>query len=89
MGGDTAAAGLLLSRLAPSLKPRDELIAVKLPDGDVLAQARAVVAAVADGQITPGDGKALLDGLAAVVKIQEITELAKRVEALEGKSLTN
>jgi len=89
MQGDMAAASVLVGRLVPSLKPRDEPIKVKLPEGDVLEQARALVAAVADGQITPGDGKALLDAMAAVVRIEEITELVKRVEALEGKSLTN
>lgn len=85
MGGDMTAAHVLINRLVPPLRPKDEPIRVKLPHGDVLEQARALVAAVADGQITPGDGKALLDALAAVVKIQEITELVKRVEALEGK----
>lgn len=84
MNGDMAAMALLMGRLAPPLKPSAELIRFDLPEGDALTQGRAIVAGVAAGQLTPSDGKALLDGLAAVVKIQEVTDLIPRLEALEG-----
>jgi hypothetical protein len=83
MAGDMAAAGVLVGRLVPPLRPKDEPITFALPEGDPLEQARALVAAVAAGQVTPQDGKLLLDALAAVVKIQEVTELIPRIEALE------
>lgn len=85
LAGDMAAMGLLMGRLAPPLKPSAELIRFELPDGDALTQARAIVAGVAGGQLTPADGRALLDGLAAVVKIQEVADLIPRLEALEGQ----
>ena len=84
LAGDMSAMGLLMGRLAPPLKPSAELIRFELPDGTPLDQARAVVAGVAAGQLTPADGKALLDGLAAVCKIQEVTDLIPRLEAIES-----
>ncbi len=84
MAGDMAAAGVLVNRLVPPLRPRDEPVSVDLPDGTPLDQARALVAAVAAGQVTPQDGKLLLDAMAAVVRIEEHTELEKRISQLEG-----
>ena len=84
MAGDMQAAGVLVGRLVPPLRSKDEPVSVDLPDGTPLDQARAIVAAVAGGTLTPQDGKALLDGLAAVVRIEEVTELTRRIEALEG-----
>ena len=85
MAGDMQAAGVLVGRLVPPLRSKDEPVSVDLPDGTPLDQARAIVAAVAGGVLTPQEGKALLDGLAAVVKIEEVTELEKRISALEGR----
>ena len=85
MAGDMQAAGVLMNRLVPPLRPKDEPVSVGLPDGGPLEQARAIVAAVAGGTLTPQDGTALLDGLAALVKIQEVTEVIPRIEALEGQ----
>ena len=83
MNGDLQAANMLLSRLAPPLKPQAEPMRVNLPDGDAYAQARAVVQGVAGGNVLPTDGKALVDSLNATVKIQEIVELIPRIESLE------
>ena len=84
MAGDMQAAGVLVGRLVPPLRSKDEPVSVDLPDGTPLDQARAIVAAVAAGTLTPQEGKTLLDGLAAVVRIEEVTELTRRIEALEG-----
>ena len=83
MGGDLQAANMLLSRLAPTLKPKAEPMRVDLPKGDALAQARAVVQGVAGGNVLPMDGKTLIDSLSATVKILEVTELIPRIESLE------
>lgn len=82
--GDMTAAQVLINRLVPPLKPRSEAQPFTLPDGALLDQARAVMAAVAAGTIAIDDAKAMLSALADVAKIQEITDLIPRLEALEG-----
>lgn len=49
MAGDTAAAGVLINRLVPALKPVAEPIRLELPDGNLSDQAGAVVQAIAAG----------------------------------------
>ncbi|MFZ4655344.1 MAG: hypothetical protein ACOYLM_13435 [Methylococcaceae bacterium] len=85
LDGDMAAAGILINRLVPAFRPRGEVIQFTLPDCSPLEQARAIVAGIAEGAMPPQDGKLLLDGLAAVLKIQEVTDLIPRIEALEGR----
>lgn len=84
MAGDTAAAGLLINRLVPALKPVAEPIRVELPDGTLSNQAGAVVQAIAGGSIAPGDGKVVLDALTTAAALGQVAELEARVAALEG-----
>jgi len=46
-------------------------------------QARAVLAAIAAGNVDPHTGRALLAAVAEVGKIIEVDELTRRIEALE------
>jgi hypothetical protein len=84
MAGDTAAAGLLINRLVPALKPAAEPIRLDLPDGTLSDQAGAVVQAIAGGSIAPGDGKLVLDALSAAAALGQVAELEARIAALEG-----
>ena len=45
----------------------------------------AILEAVANGEITPGEGQALTDILAAYRKVLETADLEARVSALERK----
>lgn len=83
--GDAQAARLLLERVLPALKPMEQPVTLSLPNGDGLtAQGVAIVQAVADGALSPGQGAALLSGLGALARIREIDELTARIEKLEG-----
>jgi hypothetical protein len=83
--GDVQASRLLLERVLPSLKPIEQPVALSLPYGEsITAQGVAVVAAVADGTLAPGQGAALLTGLASLARIKEIDELEQRITKLEG-----
>lgn len=82
-GGDMAAANLLLSRTCPPVRPVQEPIRLDIPGDTLTEKAGAVLDAVARGDLAPMDAKALLDGLAACAKIEEIDDLRKRIEALE------
>lgn len=83
--GDTQAARLLLERVLPPVKAIEQPVTLSLPDGEgMTAQGLAIVQAVADGTIAPGQGAALLTGLGALARIKEMDELEKRISQLEG-----
>ena len=85
MAGDVQAARLLLERTLPALKPAEQAQALHLPDGTLTAQGRAVLAAVSAGELAPGQGAALLGAIGTLARVAEVDELARRIEALEGK----
>jgi hypothetical protein len=82
--GQTAACVALLSRIAPSLKPVGEKVTIQLDSNAPLAdQAKAVLSAASNGDLTTDTATALINSLAGVAKIIETTELLERIEALE------
>ena len=84
MAGDLGAARLLLERTIAPLKAAEQTAALALPDGTLTEQGRAVVAAVASGELAPSQGAALLASLGTLAKLTEADELARRIEALES-----
>ena len=85
LGGDVGAARLLLERVIAPLKAAEQAQALHLPDGTLTDQGRAVLAAVAAGELAPGQGAALLGAIGTLARVAEVDELARRIEALEGK----
>ena len=84
LAGDVQAARLLLERALPPIKPVEATQALSLPDGTLTEQGRAVLAAVAAGDLAPGQGAQLLAAIGTLGKVAEIDELAARVAALEA-----
>lgn len=83
--GDAQAARLLLERVLPPIKSTEQAVSLSLPQGgSMTAQGVAIVQAVADGKLAPGQGAALLTGLGALARIKEIDELTARIMVLEG-----
>jgi hypothetical protein len=77
---------------APYLHSRQSAIdaVVKLPlHADVGNQGRAVLAAVAEGTITPTQAATLMQVVAAHCRMLETDELQKRVAALENAAAGN
>jgi hypothetical protein len=85
LDGDVGAARLLLERAIAPLKAAEQTQALRLPDGTLTEQGRAVLAAVAAGELAPGQGAQLLTAIGTLGKIAELDELATRITALEGK----
>ena len=83
--GDIGAARLLLERAIAPLKAAEQPQALSLPDGTLTDQGRAVLAAVAAGELAPGQGAALLGAIGTLARVVEVDELARRIEVLEGK----
>ena len=82
--GDMQAARLILERVLPALKPVEQAVPLRLPDGGTLtAKASAVLAAAGAGELAPTQAAQLITALGSLAKITEIDELAARIAALE------
>lgn len=86
--GDAGAARLLLERVIPPIKASEQTIAIEIPGGTLTDQGRAVLSAVADGELAPSQGAALLGAIGTLARVTELDELAARITALEGKNAT-
>lgn len=84
--GDVQAARLLLERVIPPVKATEAAQAVPLPGETLTEQGRAVLAAVAAGELAPGQGATLLGALGTLARVVEVDELLRRVEALEARN---
>lgn len=85
-GGDAGAARLLLERVLPPVKPTEQAQPVALPSGSFTDQGRAVLAAVAAGELAPSQGAALVSAIGSLARLVEVDELAARVAALEVRN---
>ena len=83
--GDMTAVRLCLERLLPPR--RDRLVAFDLPEIECAADAAnassAVVAACAEGDLTPSEAAQVIDLIARHVRVLEVVEIEARVSALE------
>ena len=89
LDGDVGAARLLLERTVAPLKTTEMCHPLNLPNGTLTEQGRAVMSAVAAGELAPSQGAALVGALGTLARVAELDELAARVAALEkhhGKS---
>jgi len=83
--GDVGAARLLLERTVAPLRAIEPAQPLTLPDGSLTDQGRAVLKAVAAGELAPGQGASLLSAIGALARVSEIDELTARIEALEAE----
>ena len=84
-GGDVQAARLILERILPPVKAIEQAVELQLPaNGTLTAQGRAVLSAVAGGDLAPGQAAQLIAALGTLAKIHEVDELAARITALEA-----
>ena len=87
LAGNMAALRLCLERICPPRKERP--LAIKLPAiktaADLPRLTSAILAAVGKGELEPGQAAALASLAANHGKALELTELERRIRALEGK----
>ena len=85
--GDTSAIKICLDKVIPNIKPTDEPVSIAefSEAADLTAKGELVMAAVADGELTPDQGSSLQSIIAAQGRILEVNDLAERVAALEQK----
>lgn len=82
--GDVGAARLLLERAVAPLKATEQAEKITLPEGSLTDQGRAVLRAVAAGELAPGQGAALLGAIGTLARVTEIDELEARLTKLEN-----
>jgi hypothetical protein len=83
-GGDVQAARLILERVLPPVKAIEQAIELDLPaDGTLTTTGRAVLSAVASGDLAPSQGAALLGAIGSLARVIEIDELDARLTKLE------
>lgn len=88
--GDPRSAELLLKYLAPVARPEDERVNVPgfANAPSLEGKSAAVMAAIANGEVSATAGQRLLQALETHVRIVSAHELEQRVQALEGKNVT-
>ena len=83
LAGDVGAARLLLERAVAPLKAADAPVVLDIPGETLADKGRAVLAAVAAGQLPPAQGAALVSAMSTLANVEKTEELAARVAALE------
>ena len=82
--GDTTAAMALLNKVMPNLKAANEPIQFELDaDKGLASTGEQIIQNIADGSVPLDSGAQLLSSLAALAKMQEVDDLAKRMAAME------
>lgn len=83
LDGDVGAARLLLERAVAPLKSVDPAQVLNLPGGTLTERGQAVLGAIEAGELSPGQGAALIGAIGSLARVTEIDDLAARVAALE------
>ncbi len=86
LAGDTQAAALVLSRVAPALKAQSECVMFDFDAKAPLAeQVESILQAIANGQLSPDIGKQIIETISALGAIRQLDQLEQRLSALEGR----
>ena len=85
LDGDLTACKLILDRLTPPLRARSEPVVFDLDqNGDLTEIAKSILKSVSEGKVPADVGNTLIASLSGVSKIQEVTDLAARIDYLEA-----
>lgn len=83
LAGDASALRICIDRIIPAAKPRDEFVQLPALEGSLADNAKAVVTALSAGDLSPDEASTILGAFATQARIVEVTEIEKRVAALE------
>ena len=88
LAGDMQAAGLVLSRIAPTLRAQSEKVEfdfdASLP---ISRQIESVLAGIANGTIAADLGKQIIDAIGTLSNVRAVEELETRLTLLEAKQI--
>ncbi len=83
LDGDTTALRLCLDRIIPTIRAKDEPIAVGSLKGTLTEQGQAIIQAMGSGSLVPSEATTVLHALAAQARITELEVLEQRLRTLE------
>lgn len=80
---DMTAAGMLLARLDPPLRPAAQRVQFELdPDAPIADQAKQVISAMSRGEIDPDTAKQIMDMLSAFVGLKDVETFLSELKRL-------
>lgn len=83
--GDLQAANLVLARVMPTLAAQSERVQFDLdPTAPLATQVEQVLAATAEGEISPDTAKSIIESIGALGAIRSMDEIEARLAALEA-----
>lgn len=86
--GDLQACSMVLSRIAPALRPETYPVQFDFdPDAPVPRQIEQVLAAMAGGAVSPDVGKQIIDAIGTLSNARAVEELEARIITLEAKEV--
>ena len=86
--GDLQAAGLVLSRVMPTLASQAEKVQFDLdPSAPLGKQVEQVLAAMKDGEIAPDNAKRIIETIESLGAIRQMDDIEERLAALEAQQL--
>lgn len=88
LAGDMTACGLVLSRIAPTLRAQLETVQFEFdPSLPIARQVEQVLAAVAAGQVPPDIGQTIIASIGTLSSVRKDEELEQRIIQLEAKQI--
>jgi hypothetical protein len=86
--GDLQACGIVLSRIAPVLRPEAQPVQFDFdPTASTALQVEAVLTAIAAGAVPVDLGKQLIDAIKALADVRATEELERRIITLEARQI--
>src|SRR5690606_5805290 len=82
-GGEMQAVSMIAARLTPPLKATDAPIELPGLEGSLTQKAEKIVEHMGRGEISPSEATGMINAIAGLCRVQEIDDLAKRLEAIE------
>lgn len=84
IAGDVQAARVLIERVLPTVKSESLPVNLTPPDGASLADiGNSIIQAISEGSISVEAGAQLMSVLTGQTRVMEITDLERRLEAIE------
>lgn len=84
--GDPASAGLVLSRILPTLRAQSQTVVFDLdPCLPLARQVEQVLQAIASGQLAPDLGKQVIDAISCLGNLRAVEDLEARIINLETR----
>lgn len=85
LDGDIAAAGIVLSRIAPPIKAQSEKVEFEFDaTAPMTQQVQHVLQGIADGKVPADTAKEIISAIASLAGIKQIDELESRIKRLES-----